>query len=86
LYIGNQYPSGFENGIYIGNARDGKVTGFIPKIRPRSVWQVRTAGGGAAADSSDATNMESIAVTPDGIAIYSGEVGLKTVIKFVRKP
>jgi DNA-binding beta-propeller fold protein YncE len=78
--------AGFENGIYIGNARDGKVAGFIPKIRPLSVWQVRTAGGGAAADSSDATNMESIAVTPDGSAIYGGEVGLKTVIKFVRKP
>ena len=79
--------AGFENGIYIGNARDGRVTGFIPKIRPRSVWQVRDAGGGAAEESlSDATNMESIAVTPDGSAIYGGEVGLKTVIKFVRKP
>jgi hypothetical protein len=30
--------------------------------------------------------MESIAVTPDGSAIYGGEVGLKAVIKFVRKP
>jgi DNA-binding beta-propeller fold protein YncE len=75
--------AGFENGIYIGNARDGKVTGFIPRIRARSVWEVRSAGG--AENTADATNMESIAVTPDGSAIYGGEVGLKTVVKFVKK-
>jgi len=45
---------------------------------------VRNAGGDE--NTADATNMESIAVTPDGSAIYGGEVGLKTVIKFVRKP
>lgn len=76
--------AGFENGIYIGNARDGKVTGFIPRVRPRSIWEVRSVGG-AAASTTEATNMESIAVTPDGTAIYGGEVGLKTVIKFVRR-
>jgi hypothetical protein len=29
----------FENGIYIGSAKDGKVVGFIPKIRPHSTWE-----------------------------------------------
>ena len=72
---------GFENGIYIGSAKDGKVTAFIPKVRPRSLWEVTAARG----TTTDATNMESIAVTPDGSAIYGGEVGLKTVIRFVRK-
>ena len=68
--------TGFENGVYIGSARDGKVTGFIPKIRPVSTWQ---------APDPAATNMEGVAVTPDGSAIYGGEVGLKTVIKFVKR-
>jgi len=72
---------GFQNGIYIGSATDGTVTGFIPKITPRSKWEVDAAGGGTEA----ATNMESIGVAPDGSAVYGGEVGLLTVIKFVRK-
>ena len=78
---------GFENGIYIGRAKDGKVTGFIPKIRPRSAWEVAAgrAAGSTAADTSDTTNMESIAVTPDGGAIYGGEVTLKTAVKFVKR-
>jgi len=75
---------GFENGIYIGSARDGTVTGFIPKVRPHSVWEVRAAAP-ETTPAEPATNMEAIAVTPDGSAIYGGEVGLKTVIKFVRK-
>ena len=76
--------AGFENGIYIGSAKDGKVTGFIPKIREHSTWEGNVPGGGGNA-SGKATNMESIAVTPDGSAIYGGEVGLMTVIKFVKK-
>ena len=76
---------GFENGIYIGSAKDGKVTGFIPKIKPRSFWEVQPVPPGGTASIPDATNMESIAVVPDGSAIYGGEVGMKTVIKFVRK-
>lgn len=81
---------GFENGIYVGSARDGKVTGFIPKVRPRSVWELEAEIGRAGAPAgatriADATNMESIGVSPDGSAVYGGEVGLMTVIKFVRK-
>jgi hypothetical protein len=66
---------GFENGIYVGSAKDGKVTGFIPKIRPHSTWE----GEGA-----DRTNMEAITVTPDGSAVFGGEAGLRTVVKFVK--
>ena len=68
--------TGWENGIYIGSAKDGKVTGFIPKIRPHSTWE---------GDLPDYTNMEAIGVTQDGNTIYGGEVGLMTVIKFVKK-
>jgi NHL repeat len=71
---------GFENGIYIGSAKDGKVTGFIPKIREHSTWE-GTAGGNA---SGTATNMEAITVTNDGNTIFGGEVGLMNVFKFVR--
>jgi hypothetical protein len=67
--------AGFENGIYIGSAKDGKVTGFIPKIRPHLTWE----GPGP-----DRTNMEAIGVAPNGDAIYGGDAGLRTVVKFVR--
>ena len=67
--------AGFENGIYIGSAKDGKVTGFIPKIRPESTWQ----GPGP-----NHTNMEAIGVAQDG-TIYGGDAGLQTVVKFVKK-
>jgi hypothetical protein len=78
--------TGFENGIYIGSAKDGKVTGFIPKIRPRSTWEAEGDGPGSGGNASGvATNMESITVTPDGSTIYGGEVGLMIVVKFVRK-
>jgi DNA-binding beta-propeller fold protein YncE len=66
---------GFENGIYIGSVKDGKVTGFIPKIRPHSTWE---------GEGPDRTNMEAIGVAPDGSAIYGGETGLHTVVKFVK--
>jgi len=67
--------AGFENGIYIGSAKDGKVTGFIPRIRPHSTWE----GAGP-----DRTNMEAIGVTPDGSAIYGGDSGLMAVYRFVK--
>lgn len=113
IYVVDTQPTtgrvGFENGIYVGSARDGKVTGFIPKVRPRSVWEVEASAGGRGRATAapgtpavpgsggraeaapvtgavaDATNMESIGVAPDGSAVYGGEVGLMTVIKFVRK-
>lgn len=66
---------GFENGIYIGSAKDGKVTGFIPKIKQYSTWE----GPGA-----DHTNMEAIGVTPDGNTIFGGDSGLLRVVKFVK--
>jgi hypothetical protein len=39
---------GFRNGIYIGSAKDGKVTGFIPKVDERSNME----GIGATPDGS----------------------------------
>ena len=66
---------GFENGIYIGSAKDGKVTGFIPKIRPHSTWE---------GEGLDRTNMEAITVASDGSAIYGGEAGLRMVVKLVK--
>ena len=66
--------TGFENGIYIGSAKSGKVTGFLPKIRPQSTWE----GPGP-----DRTNMEAIGVAPDG-SIFGGDAGLFTVVKFVK--
>jgi hypothetical protein len=66
---------GFENGIYVGSAKDGKVTGFIPKIRQHSTWE---------GEGPDRTNMEAITVAPDGSAVYGGEAGLRMVVKFVK--
>jgi sugar lactone lactonase YvrE len=66
---------GFENGIYVGSAKDGKVTGFIPKIRPHSGWEELGPGG---------TNMEAIGVSADGNSLYGGDSGLFMVVKFVR--
>ena len=66
---------GFDNGIYVGSAKDGKVTGFIPKIRPVSTWQE---------EGADHTNMEAIGVSPDGNSIFGGDSGLFTVIKFIK--
>src|SRR5262249_9500950 len=63
---------GFENGIYVGVAKDGKVTGFIPKVKELSTWQ---AEGNAGNGSGLATNMEAIGVTRDGNTVYGGEVG-----------
>ena len=65
---------GFDNGIYIGSTKDGKVTGFIPKIRVPH-WQEK---------GPDVTNMEPIGVTSDGNSIFGGDSGLSTVIKFVK--
>jgi DNA-binding beta-propeller fold protein YncE len=79
LYVSDTQPTkdrpGFENGIYIGSAKDGKVTGFIPKIRPHSGWEGLGPGG---------TNMEAIGVAPDGNSLYGGDSGLLMVVKFVR--
>ena len=73
---------GWQNGVYIGSARDGKVTGFIPKLSNYpSTWEPGSGGN----SSGKATNMESIAVTRDGSALYGGEVGLMTVIKYVKR-
>ena len=69
--------AGFENGIYIGSAKDGNMTGFIPKIRPHSTWE---------GEGPDRTSMEAITVARDGTAIYGGEVGLRTVVKFIKNP
>src|SRR6202171_508159 len=66
---------GFENGIYIGSAKDGTVTGFIPKIRPHSTSQ---------GEGPDRTKMEATTVPPDGSAIYGGEAGLRMVVRFIK--
>ena len=67
--------TGIRKGIRIGSAKDGKVTGFVPKIRPHSTWE---------GEGPDRTNMEAVTVAPDGSAIYGGEAGLRTVVKFTK--
>jgi DNA-binding beta-propeller fold protein YncE len=52
LYVTDTQPifgrPGFQNGIYIGSTRDGKVSGFIPKINELSNME----GIGGTADGS----------------------------------
>jgi len=62
---------GFKRGIYIGSARDGRVTAFIPDPEPNP-------------DESATSGAEGVAVDATG-AIYGAEVGPQTVRKYVRR-
>ncbi len=63
------YNPGFEQGIRVGSAKDGKVTAFIPIPPPAGV----------------ATNApEGVAADPGG-SVYGADVVLKDVRKYVKK-
>jgi len=62
---------GWKRGIYIGNAKDGKVTAFIPDPEPDP-------------DKSATSGAEGVAADPAG-AIYGAEVGPKTLRKYVKR-
>src|SRR5260370_650156 len=68
--------TGFENGIYIGSAKDGKVTGFIPKLRPHSTWE----GAGP-----DRAKMGTHGVAPDGSPATGSATGRRPFLVFCRE-
>ncbi len=62
---------GVKRGIYIGNARTGELTAFIPDPEPDP-------------DNSGTSGAEGVAVDATG-AIYGAEVGPTTLRKYVRR-
>jgi sugar lactone lactonase YvrE len=74
---------GFQNGIYIGNAKDGMVTGFIPKIKEHTTSEPGP-NGQQLGPGPDRTNMEGVGVSADGNVLYGCEVGLHSVFRFLR--
>lgn len=60
---------GVRRGIYIGSARDGRLTGFIPDPEPDP-------------DGSGTSGGEGVAVDAEG-AVYAAEVGPRTLRKYV---
>lgn len=61
---------GFRRGIYIGSARTGELTAFIPDPEPDP-------------DNSATSGAEGVAVDAEG-AVYGAEVGPTTLRKYVR--
>lgn len=62
---------GWKRGIYIGSARDGTVTAFVPDPEPDP-------------DRSATSGAEGVAVDAEG-AIYGAEVGPQTLRKYIRR-
>jgi sugar lactone lactonase YvrE len=62
---------GWRRGIYIGNAKNGQVTGFIPDPEPDP-------------DASATSGAEGVAVDALG-NIYGAEVGPRTLRRYVRR-
>ena len=62
---------GWKRGIYIGSARDGWVTAFIPDPEPDP-------------DNSGTSGAEGVAVDSQG-NIYGAEVGPRRLVKYVRR-
>ena len=65
-----RHPGG-KRGIYVGSARDGKVTAFIPDPEPNP-------------DKSATSGAEGVAADAQG-NIYGAEVGPKTLRKYVKR-
>ena len=74
---------GFQNGVYIGRAKDGVVTGFIMKIREHTTSELGP-NGVQIGPGPDRTNMEGIGVSEDANVVYGCEVGLHTLVRFLR--
>lgn len=62
---------GWKRGIYIGSAKDGKVTAFIPDPEPNTDKVVTSGAEGAAADAQG--------------NVYGAEVGPRGIKKYVKK-
>jgi sugar lactone lactonase YvrE len=62
---------GWKRGIWVGSARDGSVTAFIPDVEKNPDQSATSGAEGVAADASG--------------NIYAAEVGPKMVKKYVRK-
>jgi hypothetical protein len=62
---------GWKRGIWVGSARDGSVTAFIPDAEKNPDQSATSGAEGVAADASG--------------NIYAAEVGPKMVKKYVRK-
>lgn len=65
-----RHPGG-KRGIYVGSAKDGKVTAFIPDPEPNP-------------DKSSTSGAEGVAADTQG-NIFGAEVGPKTLRKYVRR-
>jgi sugar lactone lactonase YvrE len=65
-----RHPGG-KRGIYVGSARDGKVTAFIPDPEPNP-------------DQSSTSGAEGVAADAQG-SIYGAEVGPKTLRKYIKR-
>jgi sugar lactone lactonase YvrE len=64
---------GWKRGIYVGSAKDGKVTAFIPDPEPNTDKVVTSGAEGAAADAQG--------------NVYGAEVGPRGIRKYIkRKP
>jgi streptogramin lyase len=70
----NTQNPGFKRGLYIGSAKDGKVTALIPD--PLPVKEGRGPGTGSAA--------EGVAADADGV-VYGGEVDARKLMRYVKK-
>lgn len=66
-----RHPGG-KRGIYVGSAKDGKVTAFIPDPEPNP-------------DKSATSGAEGVAADAKG-TIYGAEVGPKRLMKYVKRP
>lgn len=62
---------GFQRGIWIGSAKDGKARAFIPSNEPNP-------------DTTTVLGAEGVGVDAKG-DIYAAEVGRKTITKYVKK-
>jgi sugar lactone lactonase YvrE len=70
----NTQNPGFKRGLYIGSAKDGKVTALIPD--PLPVKEGSGPGTGSAA--------EGVAADADGV-VYGAEVDARKLVRYVKK-
>ena len=66
-----RHPGG-KRGIYVGSAKDGTVTAFIPDPEPNP-------------DKSSTSGAEGVAADASG-TIYGAEVGPKRLMKYIKRP
>jgi hypothetical protein len=78
MYVGDSESNtprnpGWKRGIYVGSAKTGKVTAFIPNPEPDPD-----------PDHTNASAAEGVAADEQG-NVYGAEVQAKTLKKYVRK-